>query len=64
VNGDCPPIRLGEISDEFLAFLADTFTGPDALELLFKCNAEFPRLESIPNVIGEGVQNTLSFILL
>jgi hypothetical protein len=63
MNGGFPAVRLGESLDEFLAALAPIFTVPNGLELLLKRHTEFPRLESIPNVIGEGVQNTLSSIL-
>jgi hypothetical protein len=63
VNGGFPAVRLGESPDEFLAALASTFTGPDAFELLLKRDTEFPRFEPIPNVIGERVQMTSSFIL-
>jgi hypothetical protein len=62
MNGGFPAVRLGESPDEFLAALAHTFTGPDEFELLLKRDTEFLRFESIPNVIGEGVQATLSFI--
>jgi hypothetical protein len=63
VNDGFPAVRLGKSPDEFLAFLSHTFTGPNAFELLLKCDTEFPRFESIPNVIGERVQITLSLIL-
>jgi hypothetical protein len=62
VNGGFPAIRFGKSPDEFLASLAHGFPGPDAFELLLKRDTEFPQLEPIPNVIGEGVQNTMSFI--
>ena len=63
VNSGFPAVRLGESPDEFLASVAFTFTGPDAVELLLKRDTEFPHFEPIPNVIGERVQITLSFIL-
>lgn len=63
MNSDFPAVRLGESPDEFLASVAHTITGPDAFELLLKRDTEFPHFESIPNVIGEGVQMAGSFIL-
>jgi len=63
MNGGFPAVCLGESPDEFVAAIAPAFTGPNAFELLLKRDAEFPHFEPIPNVIGERVQITLSFIL-